>query len=144
LLKNNEIGQNLKTFAEKNFSSKSEFSRQLGMKNPQQLYDYFSGESLLGAEKLSRLAELGCDLNWLLNGTNTNTVKEPVEGFGMNYKTILAENKKLHDDLDRLKIKVFDLQEENDKLKLQLNDYEQVNNELLEELSELKKGTNTN
>lgn len=135
-----EIGLRIKEFATKNFLSLAELSRKLGMSSPQGLNPYTSGKSLLGGEHLARLAELGCDLNWLLNGTKTNTANEPLEGYGMNYKTILEENKKLHDDLDRLKIKVFDLQEENEKLRLQLNDFEQVNSELLEELSELKKG----
>lgn len=143
LLNNLQIGQNLKDFATKNFPSKAEFARQLGMNNSQQLYDYFNGSSLLGAEKLAKLAQLGCDLNWLLNGDSNLKINEPREGYGMNYKSVLEENKKLQSQLNQLKIMVFDLQEETKILKLQLNDTEQVNCELLQELNELKKGLST-
>lgn len=139
MLNSAQIGENLRIWAKNNFGKYQNLAAELNMSSSS-LQTYLNGESIPGGKILAKLAQLGCDLNWLLNGTTTNTVNETLEGYGMNYKTILEENKKLHDDLDRLKIKVFDLQEENEKLRLQLNDFEQVNSELLEELSELKKG----
>lgn len=93
LLKNVEIGRRLKEFAENNFSSIAEFSRQLGMNQRQDIYIYFSGKSLLGAERIAKLAELGCDINWLLNGTElkttANIIAEPVHDYNTKSEALL-------------------------------------------------------
>ena len=62
-----EIGQRLKKFAEDNFDSLAEFGREFG-KERMFFTPYFNGSSLPGGKILNKLAELGCDLNWLLTG----------------------------------------------------------------------------
>jgi len=94
LLKNDEIGSNLRTFSKKNFKSHAELSRLLGMKNPQQLFEYFRGKIIPGGELLSKLSNLGCDINWLLNGTpSPSTVKEPEPTYSGNVKTEIIDIK---------------------------------------------------
>lgn len=62
-----EIGARIKEFAKKNFSSVAELARQFGM--PKSYFQpYIKGISVLGGETLAILAELGCDINWLLTG----------------------------------------------------------------------------
>lgn len=70
------IGKRLKAFAEGNFESLAEFGRKFG-KDRMFFTPYFNGSSLPGSEILIQLAELGCDVEWLLTGKrNTGLVKE--------------------------------------------------------------------
>jgi transcriptional regulator with XRE-family HTH domain len=137
-----EIGARLKKFAAIKLLSLAELSRLLGMKSPQGLNPYTSGKSILGGELLSKLAELGCDLNWLLNGvTNGGTlINEPSVSYDMTISQTIAENNQLKEELKELKVMIFDLQKENKNLVQQLLEYEVTNNQLLEEVTELKKG----
>lgn len=72
-----EIGIRLKEFAKKKFDGIASLERALG-KTPAYFQNYLNGRSYLGSEILIKLQELGCDINWLLNGTpSPSTVKEP-------------------------------------------------------------------
>jgi len=62
-----EIGARLKEFGDGNFKNFSRFAEALGMK-AQSLYVYINGKSSPGAEIISKLLDLGCDINWLLTG----------------------------------------------------------------------------
>lgn len=79
MIKKREIGLRIKEFGERNFTSIAEFSRQLGMKTRQELYTYIYGRSIPGGDLLSKMSELGCDINWLLTGKEpaAQQVKEP-------------------------------------------------------------------
>lgn len=71
-----QIGKRLRHFAESNFESLAEFGRSFG-KDRTFFTPYFNGSSLLGGEMLKKLAELGCDIDWLLTGKrNTSLIKE--------------------------------------------------------------------
>ncbi len=82
------ISKRLKEFIDSNFSSVAEFSRQMGFKNRQDAYPYLDGKSLLGAEKLTRLNELGCDINWLLTGGKQPVDVAQIKGKELQYVTI--------------------------------------------------------
>ena len=112
MIKKVEIGLRLKEFATKKLLSLAELSRLLGMNNPQGLNPYTSGKSILGGELLSKLAELGCDINWLLNGSPTaSMVKEPEE-TATDYKIKALEGR-----ITKLESKLFQVTEENETLK---------------------------
>jgi SOS-response transcriptional repressor LexA len=79
-----EIGKRLRDFGSKNFNSLTDFEKQLGLAQ-NTLTKYLSGKSLLGSEYLSKLIDLGCDINWLLHGKrSTGLIKEK----GVHYVTI--------------------------------------------------------
>lgn len=61
------IGERLRYFAENNFKLLNDFSKAMGVKTPA-LYNYFNNKNEPGSSFLFRLAELGCDINWLLTG----------------------------------------------------------------------------
>lgn len=71
MTKSEEIGLRLKNFVEKNFDSTSELTRKLGLTRSY-FIPYYSGKSILGGDTLSKLADLGCDINWLLTGKEQN------------------------------------------------------------------------
>lgn len=59
------LGQKIKEFILKNFSSIQEFADLIGMKS-EQLYPYFNDKVVPSATFLAKLKYLGCDINWLL------------------------------------------------------------------------------
>ncbi len=63
-----EIGQRLKEFVGQNFGSLSEFAAVLGVHPSSFQSTYLKGRSIPGGELLAKLAELGCDIEWLLTG----------------------------------------------------------------------------
>jgi transcriptional regulator with XRE-family HTH domain len=71
MLNKKETGKRLKEFATHNFTSLAEFGRQFG-KDRTFFTPYFNGTSAPGGEILFRLAELGCDITWLLTGAKHN------------------------------------------------------------------------
>lgn len=66
------LGKRLKEFANRNFNSLSEFSIAIGISR-ENLYRYFNDTVSPGGEILQKLAALGCDINWLLLGTQTKS-----------------------------------------------------------------------
>ncbi|MFA5803708.1 MAG: hypothetical protein WC879_03600 [Melioribacteraceae bacterium] len=106
-----EIGNNLRSFAKEKKYSLAELGRLLGMKQ-QAFKKYYEGERTPGGNILSKLSDLGCDLNWLLNGENSSIIlKEPNE-TAMDYKI-----KTLEERITKLESKLFQLTEENETLK---------------------------
>ena len=138
-----DISARLKEFALKNFSSLADFSRKMG-KEPTYFTPYFNGKSILGGETLSKLADLGCDINWLLNGvTITNTGKD-TSGENMPYESVIEENKKLKECIKDLKIRAFDAETDNTNLKLQIQQLEYENKILKSKLDKfMEKGLST-
>lgn len=77
MLTKKEIGNNLRIFAKNKGYTLSYIADFLGMKL-QSFRNYYEGNSIPGGELLSKLSNLGCDINWLLNGTHSpSSVKEP-------------------------------------------------------------------
>ena len=62
------ISARLKQYIGDNFKSVADFAKQMGMKRRQDVYPYLEGRSLFGSDKLAKLRDLGCDINWLLTG----------------------------------------------------------------------------
>jgi SOS-response transcriptional repressor LexA len=60
------LGQKLKQFCSKKFKTKKEFAAALGM-SYENLYQYLEDKAKPGAEFISKLATLNCDLNWLFS-----------------------------------------------------------------------------
>jgi transcriptional regulator with XRE-family HTH domain len=58
------LGKRLKNFAEKNYSSFTEFSKELGI-GRENLYRYFN-DTVSPGVKYCKAAAMGCDINWLL------------------------------------------------------------------------------
>ena len=136
-----EIGGKLKEFAENNFKSLSELSRKLGMKNPQQLYDYLNGRSYMGGEILIKLSDLGCDINWLLTGEkgDKHIIKEPEGNYNMSECTnLITEVARLKDEIKEYKVMIFDLQRTNERLIKENYSLSKSNLELRNEIIELQ------
>lgn len=91
---NIELGQRLKHFGDRKFKTKKEFADALGMQTPS-LYKYLNGEREPGTQILIKLLDLGCDINWLLTGT----------------EDVLEKDFKYQDsEIKRLNMKVADLE----------------------------------
>ncbi len=75
------LGERIKYFAKQKFSTLKELAFALGI-SPQQLHQYTSGKREPGCKILSKLLEIGCDINWLLAGTKISE----------SYKIMTLEN----------------------------------------------------
>ncbi len=75
------LGERLKIFAKQKFTTLKELADALGI-SPQQLNQYTSGKREPGSKILSKLLELGCDINWLLTG----------QKISESYKILTLEN----------------------------------------------------
>ncbi|MFH0735873.1 MAG: helix-turn-helix transcriptional regulator [bacterium] len=62
------LGERIKYFAKQKFSTLKELASALNI-SPQQLHQYTSGKREPGCKILSKLLEIGCDINWLLSGS---------------------------------------------------------------------------
>jgi SOS-response transcriptional repressor LexA len=63
----NSVGSRLREFADKMFVSYSDLANRLETR-PQHLNNFFSGQTMPGAELLARLSKLGLNINWLMTG----------------------------------------------------------------------------
>lgn len=70
-----EIGKRIKEFALANFETLTEFSAEIGI-SLQALYPYIRGTSLPGAKILYDMKKLGCSIDWLLTGEDSNETKK--------------------------------------------------------------------
>jgi len=70
-----EIGKRIKEFALANYETLTEFSSEMGI-SLQAIYPYIRGTSLPGAKFLYDMQRLGCSIDWLLNGEDTNDQKK--------------------------------------------------------------------
>ena len=111
-----EIGRRLKEFCDNNFKNTRLFSAAIDMKTRNQIYDYFNGKFLLGAKYLSKLAELGCDINWLLLGEKSVVKEKEVEYFGMTLvkqiKLLEKTNEGLETELKKLVYQIIQLKKD--------------------------------
>jgi len=115
-----EVGNRLRHFIKQKFSSYELVAAKLGMKSPS-LQTYLRGESLPGAEILSKLSDLGCDIEWLLLRK-----ENPGEVSGNENETIIRKDKiiisqaeelmSMKVKLEELKQKILELEEEQREL----------------------------
>jgi len=84
-----EIGQRLRSFAVKNFKTIEAFAQALNIPASSLRSIYFKGKSAPGAAILIRLAELSCDIHWLLTGVTKN---EKIEKLEIENKTLKEIN----------------------------------------------------
>jgi transcriptional regulator with XRE-family HTH domain len=76
------LGERIKIFAKQRFNTLKELAAALEI-SPQQLNQYTSGKREPGCKILSKLLDLGCDINWLLSGSKISE----------SYKIITLENR---------------------------------------------------
>mgnify|MGYP005820165519 CR=1 FL=1 len=63
----NDFGGRLRKFAESNYKTMTDFTKQLGIAR-QYITPYLNNTSKPGADILQKLSNLGCNINWLLTG----------------------------------------------------------------------------
>jgi transcriptional regulator with XRE-family HTH domain len=86
-------GKKLREYLISKFGKLNIGAEKLGM-SPQNLNKYLKGEFLPGAEIISKLGELGCDISWLLNIENNNKanqVSEESKVYTVKDKIILSQ-----------------------------------------------------
>ncbi len=93
-----DIGQKLREFGISKYGSIKEFARALDIQPPS-LQRYLKGDQLPGGTFLSKLLNLGCDINWLLSARESsiknnadnlnlgNRIKAIRKGLGINQET---------------------------------------------------------
>jgi len=126
------ISIRIKEFIDKNFNgNNSALAKSLGM-TPQSLYRYTKGTREPSAEILTKLAELGCDINWLLLGKDgVSKVRDRSE----EYK---AEFSGIHAEIEELKKIVQQLQAHNYILMCKNETLEKENSQIMIENSKLR------
>lgn len=138
-----EIGARLKEFAKKKFDGIAGLERAIG-KTPAFFQNYLNGRSYLGGEILAKLSELGCDINWLLNGdlptAFVTTAKGPNREYMTAYSNLLKEGNILREENRDLKALIFDLQRDKEHLLKQNEKLTRIIQDLKDEIAELQKG----
>lgn len=94
------LGQKIKEFILKNFSSIQEFADFIGIKS-EQLYPYFSDKVVPSATFLAKLKDLGCDINWLLS-EDDKPPPETDELLKQRIKELEEENQRLRDSISQI------------------------------------------
>ncbi|MFA7360813.1 MAG: hypothetical protein WC139_07225 [Candidatus Kapaibacterium sp.] len=119
------ISTRIKEFIDKKYlGNNSALARDLHMK-PQALQVYLLGSSIPGGILLTKLAELGCDINYLLLGKDgVSKVREQ----SVEYKAELAG---IHSEIEELKKVVQELQAHNYILMVNNEKLEKENTELM-------------
>jgi transcriptional regulator with XRE-family HTH domain len=95
------IGERLRQYGLSNFKTLKSFAEYLGMK-PASLQTYLRNESLPGAIILTKLAQSGCDINWLLTGeycNNSSAQKELLEKISKENERLRTELKTLSETI---------------------------------------------
>jgi len=95
------IGERIRIFAKRRYKTLKELAEAMEI-SPQQLQQYISGKREPGSKILIKLMRLGCDINWLLGGS------ESVESYKLYkleaelsaVKETLQKMKKLIENLD--------------------------------------------
>ena len=64
------IGHRIRTFAKRKYGTLKRLAEGMEI-SPQQLQQYISGKREPGSRILLKLLRLGCDINWLLGGSET-------------------------------------------------------------------------
>lgn len=116
-----EVGNRLRLFLKDKYGTLEKGASVLEMKSPS-LQNYLKGERLPGAEILSKLSQLGCDIDWLLLGKeklieNVSDINN--ESINRKDKIILSQAEELtmmKVKLEELKQRVQELEVEQSKL----------------------------
>lgn len=133
-----EVGHRLRQFIKEKFGTFESGAAALGMKSPS-LQSYLRGKSVPGAEIISKLSELGCDIEWLLlrkenpsdNSGNDN------ESLNRKDKIILSQAEELtmmKVKLEELKQRILELEEESRIMS------SMINNKKMKQVKEESKG----
>ncbi|MFA5806401.1 MAG: helix-turn-helix domain-containing protein [Melioribacteraceae bacterium] len=114
-----EISLRIKEYIDKNFDGNdSALAKSLGM-SPQTLYQYTNGRSIPGGKILTKLAGLGCNINWLLLGEEgVSKVREQSVEYSTEFSGLNARIEKLEKEMQELKAHNYDLLKENERLML--------------------------
>lgn len=115
-----EVGSRLRKFLLEKFGKLTIGAENIGM-SPQSLQKYLKGEFIPGGEIISKLSELGCDIEWLLlrkenpsdNSGNGN------ESLNRKDKIILSQAEELtmmKVKLEELKQRILELEEDQSRL----------------------------
>jgi len=100
-----EIGERLKEFAKSNFASVAALERKLNLA-PNSLSQYTNGRSKPGAKLLDKLKEVGCDIGWLLYGSESGKMVGVVREHGSHYSI----NFVVPESVDGMKAKIGQLE----------------------------------
>ena len=114
-----EVAKRLKIWGVDKFGKLNILAKNLNML-PQSLQKYTSGDALPGAEIISKLSALGCDIEWLLlrkdnptDSTGKETQNENVSDA--NYKESISRKDKIilsqAEELTMLKVKIEELRQ---------------------------------
>ncbi|GBD90991.1 helix-turn-helix protein [bacterium BMS3Abin04] len=87
------IGGRIRIFAKRKYGTLKKLANAMNI-SPQQLQQYISGKREPGSRILIKLLKLGCDINWLLSGT------ESLESFKID--KLEREFRKLQDTLSHI------------------------------------------
>lgn len=118
------IGERLEIFRKSNFSTKKKLAEALDI-SYEHLYQYLSDKKKPGSEILSKLSELGCNIDWLLTGQSnkttgapmgTNQVNEPKENYSFEISELRKEIQKLHEEVAEVRSRNREILEENKNL----------------------------
>lgn len=120
-----EVAKRLKIWGINKFGKLSILAKNLNM-IPQSLQKYTSGDALPGAEIISKLSELGCDIEWLLLRKEIPSGDSGNENEYINRKDkiILSQAEELtmmKVKLEELKQRVLELEEESRILSSMVN-----------------------
>lgn len=123
------LGKRLKSFAD-TVGGVGKLAELLGITQPNLSGSYISGKSVPGGELIARLMELGCDVQWLLTGSQSSitvsknkigNISDSVHNIGSgNQITNLAGSEKLQQRIDYLMDKLMQTEAELAKCKEQL------------------------
>lgn len=105
-----EVGLRLRKFLLDKFGKLNNGAVKIGM-SPQSLQKYLNGEFIPGGEILSKLSQLGCDIDWLLLGVETK-----IENVSdASYKEYISRKDKIilsqAEELTMLKVKIEELKQ---------------------------------
>lgn len=109
-LEKEKIGHRIREYADNNYGGLTNLAKKLNMSLPG-LSQYARGEYIPGTKLLSKFAQLGCDLYWLLFGVDYSK-----DGMSINELDI-KYNSEIEKELHKSKLK--ELEEEIEKLELE-------------------------
>lgn len=104
------ISTRIKEFIDKEFDGNdSALAKELKM-SPQNLYHYTKGNNVPGGILLTKLAELGCNINWLLLGEEgVSKVRERSAEYSTELSGIKQELAQLKEEMQSVKAMNYDL-----------------------------------
>lgn len=97
------IGERIRIFARRKYGTLKKLSDEMEI-SPQQLQQYISGKREPGSRILLKLLKLGCDINWLLGGTDSNDNFRiyNLENENRKYQKSISEIEKILQKLNSL------------------------------------------